>query len=342
MQRILLIRLSAIGDIIFASPIIQALRQRYPEAHIAWLTEPATRDLLLHHPGLDEVIVWPKAQWKSLWKTHQYKTLLRAKRHFSADLKAHQFDTVIDMQGLLKSGIWARLSRAPERIGLGSREGSQHLMTRVIDKAGDAEMIGSEYRHLANELGLDTTTFPMLIQPDQSAVLFAESMISDHRLDHGFAIICPFTTRPQKHWFDDAWQALIPQLQTELSLPVVMLGGPGDIKAAASIAGDLPIIDLTGKTTLLQAAAIISKASLLIGVDTGLTHLGTAWERPTVCLFGSTRPYLKTDSPRTEVIYHHLECSPCRRKPSCGGAFTCLREITPDEVLATARKVLQA
>lgn len=340
MQRILIIRLSAIGDIVFASPIIHALRQRYPEAHIAWLMEPPTRELLEYHPELDEVIVWPKAQWKAMWKARQFRQLFRAIRIFSNDLKAHQFDTAIDMQGLLKSGIWARLSRAPRRIGLGSREGSQYLMTECINKGGDEEMIGSEYRHLAEFLGLATRPFPMHVQPDNAAQKTAQQIIGTQGLENGFAVFCPFTTRPQKHWFNDAWQALVPKIRDSFDLPVVLLGGPGDQAAAAEIAQELPVIDLTGKTSLLQAAALISHSSLLIGVDTGLTHLGTAYERPTVCLFGSTRPYLKTESRKTAVIYHNLPCSPCRRSPTCHGEFTCLREITADEVIEAAREVM--
>ncbi len=342
MQRILLIRLSAIGDIVFASPVIHALRRRYPEAHIAWLTEPAQAQLLEHHPGLDEVIVWPKAKWKQLWKARKLRTLLHEYRIFSANLKARQFDTAIDMQGLLKSGIWARISRASERIGLGSREGSQYLMTRVIEKGGDAAMIGSEYRYLATELGLNTTPFPMQVQSDLRSLRRAETMIEENGLSDGFAVICPFTTRPQKHWFDDAWRTLIPMIHEQLKMPVVMLGGPGDTDAAKNISDGIDIIDLTGTTSLLEANALISRCALLIGVDTGLTHLGSAWEKPTVALFGSTCPYLKTDSPRTRIIWHALDCSPCRRNPSCNGQFTCLRDITAGEVLKEAQQALAA
>ena len=340
MERILLIRLSAIGDIIFCSPMISALRRRYPNAHIAWLTEPAQAQLLEHHPELDEVIVWPKAEWKALWQRKKYLTLLKEIRRFSAMLRARRFDTAIDMQGLLKSGIWAKVSRAPTRIGLGSREGSQYLMTQVVDKGGDVEMIGSEYRHLAKALGLQDEPFPMRVQSDPKSIHAAQKIIERLGLEEGFAIICPFTTRPQKHWFDDAWRALAERLKEKRQLPVVMLGGPTDREHARQIAADTNIVDLVGQTSLLEANALIERCSLLIGVDTGLTHLGTAWRKPTVCLFGSTRPYLKTDNPRTRIIYHALPCSPCRRSPSCHGAFTCMREISAAEALSEAEKAL--
>ena len=155
-----------------------------------------------------------------------------------------------------------------------------------------------------------------------------------------YAVICPFTTRPQKHWFTAHWQALIPRLRNELGREVLMLGGPGDIEAARAIAGGSEVVDRVGQTDLQTAAALIRDSALLVGVDTGLTHMGIAFDRPTVCLFGSTRPYLRSDSPKTRVIYHALDCSPCRRNPTCNGAFTCLREISPDEVMREVRAVV--
>ena len=89
-----------------------------------------------------------------------------------------------------------------------------------------------------------------------------------------------------------------------------------------------------------RRAALIESARLLVGVDTGLTHMGTAFEIPTVAIFGSTCPYLKTDSPRTAILYKNLECSPCRRHPTCGGAYTCMRLVTVNEVMAEARRLL--
>ncbi|RTL30285.1 MAG: lipopolysaccharide heptosyltransferase, partial [Rhodocyclaceae bacterium] len=88
--------------------------------------------------------------------------------------------------------------------------------------------------------------------------------------------------------------------------------------------------------------AAIANAALLVGVDTGLTHMGTALARPTVAIFGSTRPYLNTGRPTGSVIWLGLECSPCRRRPTCGGKFTCLRDITPAMVLEQAQAMLAA
>ena len=140
-----------------------------------------------------------------------------------------------------------------------------------------------------------------------------------------------------------AWQALAPQLIAATGLTPVILGGPADGEAAARIAAADPrIVNLAGQTRLPEAVAAIAHAALLIGVDTGLTHMGTALARPTVAIFGSTCPYQNTGRPTGSVIWLGLECSPCRRRPTCGGKFTCLRDITPAMVLERARAMLAA
>jgi len=85
----------------------------------------------------------------------------------------------------------------------------------------------------------------------------------------------------------------------------------------------------------------VSKAKAVIGVDTGLTHMGIAAGVPTVALFGSTCPYTETGRDNVEVIYHNLDCAPCKRRPSCGGAFTCMTEILPSEALEALERTLR-
>lgn len=341
MERILLIRSSAIGDIVFASGFAAALRRSYPKAHIAWLVESGMRELLAANPDLDEVLVWPKGEWLRLWRARRYAALWREVRRFRRELRARRFDTAIDLQGLFKSGMLAWLSGAARRIGLGSREGSQHLMTEVIEKGGDPRRISSEYLYLAQKLGLDCGDFPLTVHVDPASRQQAARTVAELGIAGPYVVICPFTTRPQKHWLEDQWQMLIQRLQAEFGWPVLMLGGPADQDAAARIAaGAIPVHDLAGRTRLPEAAALIAQATLVIGVDTGLTHMGVALGRPTVALFGSTCPYLDPGSAMAVVIYKDLSCSPCRRRPSCQGAYTCMREIGVEEVLASGRGLL--
>lgn len=337
-QRILIIRLSAIGDIVMASPLIRTLRRSHPGARLSWLVEPAGAGLLRDNPDLDEVIVWPRAEWRELWRMRRYRALARAFHTFVGDLRRRRFDLALDLQGLLKSAVWARLSGAPERIGLGSREGGALLMTRVIARPRDDARIGSEYRHLAAALGLAGGDFAMHIAVNDADEAYARAYAA---ATGPYAVFCPYTTRPQKHWFEARWPQLAEIVISRFGLTPVLLGGPADITAAARLQQANPQLrSEVGLTTLTQSAALIKHAACLVGVDTGLTHMGIAFGVPTAALFGSTRPYLDTTRANARVLYHRLDCSPCRRHPTCGGAYTCMRLIEVTEVADTLAPLL--
>ena len=340
MKRILIIRLSAIGDVIMASGLLPALRAKWPQAHIAWLVEPAASALLRHNRHLDQLIIWPKAEWKTLWREHHFSVLWTRIKAFRQQLRAQRFDLVLDIQGLLKSGILALLSGAPQRVGLGSREGSRMLMTQVVAIADDPSM-SSEYRQLAQMLELDPAAFKLDIAIGSQDYKAVTQILARHGVSSPYAVICPFTTRAQKHWFAERWQALVERLSAQYDWPVVMLGGPDDQSAAAHITV-LRLHNLVGQTSLGEAAGLIQRASLVIGVDTGLTHLGIAVGVPTLALFGSTCPYLHTGTEHAQVLYQALDCSPCRRHPICGGRFDCMRAHTVCEVLTAAQQLKSA
>lgn len=342
-NNILVIRLSAIGDIVMASAIIAPLKLKYPDAKIYWLAQPESRSLLEYHPDITAVIPWPRSDWMALWKAKNYLELWRVFREFRQHLRSYNFDLALDLQGLLKSGLLSYASGAKKRIGLGSREGSQYLMHQVIPRdQGNTRLIGSEYRYLAEQLGLNAQPWQMRVAYDNATGKKAEQVVKGHVGSDNYIVICPFTTRPQKHWFNDYWVALVEKLKEEYQLPVVMLGGPADCQAAKAISDHTDVIDLTGKTALTVAAALIGRSKLLIGVDTGLTHMGHAAMVPTIALFGSTRPYLETGIESSHVIYHPRDCSPCKRKPTCEGRFDCMREITPDEVITISKSLVGA
>lgn len=333
---ILVIRLSAIGDVIMASGLLPALRAAYPEARIGWLTDEANADLLRHHPRLDRLHLWPRRRWRELRRAGQYRQFLREALEFIRALRRERYALVLDLQGLLKSGIWARLSGGRRRIGLGSREGSGLLMTEVLDRRVDSPKIGKEYRKLAEFLGAPPDAFRLDIAVSAESRAAARELLRAEGVAGDYAVIAPFTTRPQKHWFDERWAELARALAAQRGWPVVMLGGPGDRERAEAIAGLAGggLVNLAGRTRLNQCAAVIEGAKLLVGVDTGLTHLGIALGVPTLALFGSTRPYLDTGRPDARVLYEPLDCSPCRRRPTCGGSFDCMRRHTAASVLA--------
>lgn len=341
-ESILIIRLSAMGDVVMASPLIALLRNKYPDARLVWLAQPEVAPLLQANRELSEVIIWPKNAWRDLWQRRQYWQLAKAFWAFRKRLRRYRFDCALDMQGLLKSGIWAWMSGAKTRIGLGSKEGSAYLMTKVLQKPENSPVLGSEYRYLASQLALDLSRYRMHVALSQEDQRWAEDVLQAERLKTQICVICPFTTRPQKHWFETRWIALAQALLAKKDCSVVLLGGPGDLAAARSFLEKLPqLTSLVGKISLRQAAAMIARSHLLIGVDTGLTHMGIAAGIPTIALFGSTCPYLDTGNANAKVIYHAMTCSPCRRRPTCDGDFTCMKKISVEEVLALAHRLQQ-
>lgn len=340
-ERVLLVRLSAIGDVIFASPLAAAFRRAYPDAYLAWLAEPGCAPLLRHHPDLDAVIEWPGPTLRRLWRERRLPALAAQLRRLRRELRGYRFDLAVDLQGLLKSALPVRLCGAPQRIGLGSREGSRLLLTRVVPREppGARARIGSEYLHLTRTLGLPVADFSMAVHFAAGDASAAETLLVEAGLERGFFALCPFTTRAQKHWLAPRWAELAARLRADTGLPSVLLGGPDDVEAGAEIAAASAgaAVSLAGRTSLLAAAAVIDRSRALVAVDTGLGHMGIARRRPTLLLFGSTLPYTDTGRADARVLYHPRACSPCRRRPTCDGRFDCMRDITVDEVIAALR-----
>ncbi|HWP01448.1 MAG TPA: glycosyltransferase family 9 protein [Methylococcus sp.] len=341
-RSILIIRLGAIGDVVFASALIPVLRRSFPETRLTWLIDEAYADLLIHNPRLDRVATWPRARWRKLRRQRRYGTLWREFRELVGNLRAERFDWVLDLQGLMKSGLWAWLSGGRSRIGLGSREGSQYLMTRCIDRRTPFSTIGSEYRKLAQELGLDPGAFGMDLALSHSSIEAARRIKANQGIAGPYAVFCPLTTRPQKHWLDEYWGTLSQTIAARYGWPVILLGGAGEVERSRSIAARAgpELKNLAGQTPLGVAGALIRGANLVVGVDTGLTHMGIALGRPTVALFGSTAPYLDTGCGHAVVLYQALPCSPCQRRPTCDGDFTCMKRLSPAIVFAAVERLL--
>ncbi|MXW08367.1 MAG: glycosyltransferase family 9 protein [Gammaproteobacteria bacterium] len=371
-RAILLVRLTARGDVLLASPVIEALRRRYPKAHIAWAVESHARSMIEHHEGLDEIIVWDRAAWKSMIRAGHWGALWRAFRELRARLRAPGFDIALDLQGLLRSGWLAWLSGAPVRIGLGSKEGSWMLMTGTVPRHGTAPgSTSQQYPYFADALGLPSEGLGLHLVLSNEEEGFAARFAAEYGLGGGYAALAPFTTRPQKHWFEDRWGEIAGRIRAELGLPVVILGGPADREAARRVAaagvepmgprratsgvpeegraGDRnagagappPLIDLTGRTRLGEAAAVVRHAGLFLGVDTCLSHVSVAFRRPSVLLFGSNIPYRRAPHARARIALELQPCAPCGNRPTCGGAFWCMQALEVDEVFDLAKTVVQ-
>jgi heptosyltransferase-1 len=341
-KNILVIRSSAIGDIAMASALLPPLAQGFPGARISWLLEPAMKGILAHNEHVDHLLFWPKHEWRRLSREGRWLRLAKDILAFRRALKKEKFELVLDAQGLFRSRLLSWLSGAPCRIGFDSKEPGRFLMTRTISRGGESQQMGSEYLHLAHELQLETGPFHQCLDVGPEDLMQAKAALEAGTVAGPFVAAAPFTTRPQKHWFQERWSELGRQLHRAFGWPMVLLGGPGDREAGAAIAAAAPdvIINLAGHLSLPASMAVVRQAALLVGVDTGMTHMGPAFARPTIALFGSTCPYLHTSRSNTRVIYHKLDCSPCKRNPTCDGAYHCMRAISAREVVEVAQNLL--
>ena len=333
-RRVLIIRLSAIGDVTFASPLIKSISNLAPNVEVSWLAEGTVAPLLEHHPLLERVIVWPRAEWRQLLRRGRLVALVRSVLKFRQRLRDARFDLVLEVQGLFKSAFLAWMTGAPRRVGFISKEPTGLFLTeRIAKDTGDT--ISSEYRGMARHVGCQADDFPMDIALPPEALARATL----HREGGPYVVLAPFTTRPQKHWPEAHWRRLASQMCVR-GWRVTVLGAPADSAAAERMFSGVALESMVGVTSLLESAALVAGAALVIGVDTGLTHMGWAFSVPTIALFGSTCPYRELGSLVGEVLYLDLACAPCRRRPVCGGRYDCLTDIEPDYVLSRAEGYL--
>ncbi|MDO6424916.1 glycosyltransferase family 9 protein [Saccharophagus degradans] len=339
-----IIHLGSIGDSIMASPLASAIKQQHPDAWITWVTTPSCKDLLNDNPCIDKVVVANYAKWKESLKQLNPRSLLQELSQFKAELRCKPYEYALDLQGILKSGLAANLSNAKHKIGLGSREGSNWLMTKTISRnLGDTTQIGSEYRYLANQLGFSDNTWPMQPHTTAEAIDTAEKTLNNKNLslNDKYIVICPHTTERENRWPKSYWQQICLRIRGRHHLRAVILGEGQQTKLTADLERHGGAIDLTGKCSTAEAAIIIDHAKLIIGIDTGLTHLGHAYQTPTLALFGPTHPYSHTGLETSKILHLDLNCSPCLGNPTCNGKYECMSTITPDTVLSQIKTLLR-
>jgi lipopolysaccharide heptosyltransferase I len=279
--RILIVRLSAIGDCIHGMPVLCALRDALPGAHLSWVVEGRTADLLRCHPALDAVVQLPRRWLKSPIATWRARRQLRALRP----------DVAIDLQGLTKSAIAAWLSGAPTRIGFGGRDGrelstwfnntlAEPLVSHVIDR--NLELL-APLGIVPDEVRFGLPTF----DKDTAAV---GRFVRDRGLGTGFALLNVGAGWPSKRWPTDRFAQVARYLGERYHLrSVVAWAGDEEQRGADQIiVGAGGFAHMAPPTTLLELAALCQRAKLFIGCDTGPLHLAAAIGTPCIGLYGAT------------------------------------------------------
>ncbi len=332
-KRILLIRLSAFGDVVIASGLLHGLKRAHPDAEIDWLVQPEFAELLRSQAAIARVMVWPRRDWRALLRGFRWLSLWRTIRDFSAALKARDYDWVIDAQGLFKSRALARLAGGRFRIGYHSKEPGRHWLHQRVQRHPEAH---AQRRFIGDEHA------PMLQALTGAGEAIPQLDLAAAPPGGRYLVVAPYTTRPQKHWPEAHWITLLKSLAAA-GEQLLILGGAADAEASRRLVeavGSTRVETRAGKTSLLAAGQLIAGAAAVIGVDTGLTHLGFALQRPTLALFGSTRPYAAARSPHSAVLFVDLPCAPCGRHPSCQGRWDCMVQLTPQRVAEVLQRLL--
>lgn len=342
-SRILIVKLSAIGDVLMATPVARALREAFPESYIAWVVERKSADVVLGNPYLDDVIVWDRVKRGHL--AVDTIGFFRSLRGLRVEMRARGFDVCLDLQGLLRSAGVCLGSGAKRRIGFADgAEGSVRLYTEKYDPGSDPELNAQQRNlDLLRPLGVNSTDTTMHMPVGNDDRQFADRFFEEQGLAGQKVVgFIPATTWVNKHWTPEGWTGVADLIGKRYNARAVILGSKADVALASNIreaAESKPVIS-AGKTTLKQAGALMEKCVAVIGVDTGLLHMSVALDRPSVGLFGASawRCFLEKDN--FVWVAKDFPCSPCRRHPTCGNV-DCMQAITPEDVTEAVRSWIE-
>lgn len=336
-RKILIIKLSAIGDVIHALPVAHALKQTYPMSRVTWIVERPAYDLLRNNPCIDEIIVFDKPQYKSLTGA------LRNGPVFAKMLKSHQFDLAIDLQGLFKSAAVAWLSGAPRRVGYCNMREMSHWISKPTCGLNQNGHVVERYLDVVRALdcNVQQAVFPIHITEEEKQQTKAITAQAGLDMDQQYLVLAPGTNWSSKCWPTEHYARLIDKLHEDGHVPV-LIGGPADTKLGEEILSQSKArpVNLIGGTTLKQLAYIIKKAVVFTGGDTGPMHLAAALNTPVIALFGPTDPARNGPyGANHTVITASVPCVGCWQRV-CSKPEHCMKSIEVEKVYRVLKQKL--
>ncbi|WP_075187322.1 glycosyltransferase family 9 protein [Teredinibacter haidensis] len=341
-KSVLVVRLSHVTDVVMASPMAYLIKRHSDNVHLTWVVQAKYAPLLVANPDIDNLITWDKDYWLQLLRKGKFLKLYREIILLKSQLRRRRFDIALDLQGVMFSSFITWLSGTRIRIALGATQGSNWFATKTISRnIGEETQLGSEYRYLLSQIGMPDTPWQMVVAPPAETTQTLVNKFQFPYPTERYAVICPFSVFAHKRWPDEYWKQISLRIRGRYQLKTVILGLERDTEKGGEIATAIGAISLVGKTTYSQAGELIKHAKLVIGIDTGLMHLGHAFRTPTIGLFGSTCPYSYAGVETSKIIYQKRYCSPCNNKPICSGRFDCMKEITPDIVLSELKPLMK-
>lgn len=368
-MNILIVKLSAIGDVIHTLPSLAALRRCYPDADITWVVEEEAADLLSGHPDLNRVLISRRKTWIRDLRRGRIIAPLKEMRDFLRELRGRPYDLVIDFHGLFKSAVIVLLSGGKRKLGYNSlQEGSglfynekipedmkKHAVDRYLDfvryladgrQAGDTIdcpeaaseftiALGDEERgRVAALLDGQAENFDVADKGDKG-----EGKSGREKAERRFVAVNPVAFWETKLWEEKKFADLCDRIRQELGVGVILTGGTAEPLNRICAQMKTKTANLGGKTTLRDLAFLYGKAALVITTDSGPMHLAAAVGTPVVALFGPTDPARTGPyGPGHRIIRRRLECMPCFKK-HCK-TRSCMNQITVEEVFAAVKERL--
>ena len=326
-MKILIIKPSSFGDIIQANPVAAALKAGYPDCEIKWLVFEAWEDAVDLFPDVDGKIVWDRKAG-----VKEYCRVLSA-------VRSEKFDIVIDLQGLARTAIIARFSKAAKVIGVpGLKEFSWFFIKEVFPESRELNAV---LRNLETVRYLTGKRFEPVFRLSipEASVKDARDLLAQNGIAHDekLVVFIPGARGAAKTWPADHYDRLAQILLKIHQVKIVALGAEGDGKYLFNHG----IADLCGRTSIKMLAAIMGMAKAVIGGDTGPVHMAAAMGIPTMAIFGGSD--ISETAPvngNVKLISKRLDCSPCRGRPSCKD-YPCLTGIKPEEVMKTLEEILK-
>ena len=366
-SRILLIKPSALGDVVHTIPVLVKLRARYPNARIDWLITPENADIVRCHPALSNVVLFARRDFSK--RGRRWRALVSF-FDLLKQIRRAKYDLVVDMHGQLRSAFFALVSGARVRIGFdrpikreltvsaehdlrnvpshgwrGAREGSWIAYThRVSIPTLDVHAI-DRYLWVGPLLGFDDDPPDLTIHLSSDTVRNVEQLLEEHGVtpDMDLVILVPGTIWETKHWTIEGFAGVARQFLHD-GFAVALAGTKRDQQRCRQIAAAAPgTCDLSGKTTPAELAALIRRAEVAVTNDSGSMHVAASLGKPMVSVFGPTNPVHIGPYQRPEsVVRVDLPCSPCnyRRLSQCPFDHACMKQVTPAMVVERVRKIV--
>jgi heptosyltransferase I len=342
-KRLLLIKPSALGDVCHGVATAWALKQRWPFLHLTWLVNAQFESLIKPISCVDDTIPFERSRIRGIAAPLTGRAPLRS---LIRTLREGRFDVALDMQGLFRSGLFARLSGAPYRFGeRGAREGAWLFYNRRVDTPAHPVHARERYAALAAALGANGEAREDLDVTDAEHTE-ARAMLREAGHEGGpLVAVCPGARWETKVYPAAHFARVLDELAERKGVTQPVLTGSPDMSGlCADILAGCKVarpVDLCGKTTLRQLAALLDLADLLLTCDSGPMHMAAAQGTPVAAVLGPTDPRRTGPWGQLEnVISGSCELLPCLKRRCPGLGQKCLRDLDPGVVAERALALL--